>query len=297
MNTVKLNGIYKKYENTEVLKNISFSAKSGEIIGLVGPNGAGKSTLMKIITGMVKPEKGEVFVNEKSILKNPDQALKNIGAIIENPSFYNYLSGYENLMLRLRLNKNYKKDELNKIIDLIDLKEKINKKVKTYSLGMKQRLGIGYMLISNPKLMLLDEPTNGLDVDGVIEFRKMIKNIAKDNNTTVLISSHILSEIEKICDKVIFISHGEIVKESSMHTSTKKYKVKTSNNKLALTIVEKIENITECKIIAAEIFIETDIDTSKIVDNLIINNIGIYYFVENGKTLEDQYIKINSGVE
>lgn len=297
MNTVELNSICKKYENTEILKNISFSAKSGEIIGLVGPNGAGKSTLMKIITGMVKPEKGEVFVNNKSILKNPDQALRNIGAIIENPSFYNFLSGYENLMLRLRLNKNYKKDELNKIIDLIDLKEKINKKVKTYSLGMKQRLGIGYMLISNPKLMLLDEPTNGLDVDGVIEFRKMIKNIAKDNNTTVLISSHILSEIEKICDKVIFISHGELVKESFMYNSTKKYKFKTSNNKLALNIVEKIENVSECEIIANEIFIETDIDTSKIVDNLIINNIGIYYFVENGKTLEDQYIKINSGVE
>lgn len=292
---LEIRNIYKKYDETEVLRDISFSIGSGDVVGLIGPNGAGKSTLMKIITGLVRQDQGEVIIGEYSMSSAPKKALVQIGAIIETPAFYPYLSGYDNLMLRLRMNSQPDKALLEKIIDQIAMRDKIHKKVKTYSLGMKQRLGIGYMLTSNPKLMLLDEPTNGLDVNGVIEFRELIKRISEENDVAILVSSHILAEVEKICNRIIFINSGSIIRQSSSGDAQSAYKIKTSDNKKAFELIKN--NYPEVVPFAADdgIILEGDIDMAVLMGDLKTEQLELYSFTANKKSLEDEYMMLNNG--
>ena len=210
MKVLEVKGISKKLSGKEVLKNISFSVEEGEIYGFLGPNGAGKTTTIKIIVGLIEANRGQIMICSKDLKKNREEAIKNVGAIVENPSLYEYLSGYENLMQIARMKK-VSKESVEEIIELVGLKDRIKDKVKRYSLGMKQRLGIGAALIGEPKLLILDEPTNGLDPYGIMELRELMKKLAKERNIAIFISSHILSEIELVCDKVCFIAEGKIM--------------------------------------------------------------------------------------
>ncbi|MGB9679705.1 MAG: ABC transporter ATP-binding protein [Thermoanaerobacteraceae bacterium] len=219
MEILEIANISKKLSKRTILDNISFSVSRGDIYGLIGPNGAGKTTTLKIITGLMKPDQGRIIINGFDLSKNHDEAISNIGAIIENPSLYEYLSGIDNLKIVAKMRSiNYK--ELDKIIDIIGLKDRINDKVKKYSLGMKQRLAIGCAIVSSPKVLILDEPTNGLDPTGIIELREFLK-ILSTKDTTILISSHQLSEIEQICNKVAFINNGKILMEDSVENILK----------------------------------------------------------------------------
>ncbi|WP_143316487.1 ABC transporter ATP-binding protein [Clostridium sp. HBUAS56017] len=206
---LSLTNVTKYFNGTEVLNNINLNVKEGEIFGFLGPNGAGKSTTMKIICGLLNPDKGTVLINNKDIVKARTSALSELSALIESPKMYPYLSAVENLKQICRLD-NIPLSDLADTIDLVGLKGKENEKVKNYSLGMKQRLGIAQVIMGNKKLWILDEPTNGLDANGVIEFRNMIKKLRKEKGVTIFISSHKLDEMERICDKVAFIHAGEI---------------------------------------------------------------------------------------
>lgn len=203
----------KKFGNKEILKSIDMTIYEGDIVGLIGPNGAGKSTFIKTVLNLYKKTEGEVSICGINVDEDFESALSNVGCVIESPDLYPHLSGLKNLKIVALMN-NIKDDEyIEKIIKMFKLNTRINDKVKKYSLGMKQRLGIACALIKKPKLLILDEPTNGLDPLGIKELREIIKNISEEGNVTVLISSHILSEIENICDRIFIIDNGYIIDE------------------------------------------------------------------------------------
>ena len=209
MDILKISNLSKIISNKLILDDISFSVHEGEIFGFLGPNGAGKTTTIKIITGLMKPSSGEILINNTNIEKEPLKAISNIGAIVENPSLYKYLTGLENLKLVAKL-RHVNINERDYVIDEIIPAEALNEKVSKYSLGMKERLSIGCALIGNPKILILDEPTNGLDPEGIIHLRKILKKLVQEKNMTIFISSHQLNEIQNICSRIAFIKKGKI---------------------------------------------------------------------------------------
>ncbi|WP_035292867.1 ABC transporter ATP-binding protein [Clostridium sp. KNHs214] len=211
MSTVlELKDVHKSFGKTEIIKGISFDVNEGEIYGFLGANGAGKTTTIRMIVGLIKPTSGNIYINGHDVQKDFVKAISSVGCIVENPDMYLDFTGRENLNMFAKLYGNVKKERIDEVIEIIGLKDRIDDKVKKYSLGMKQRLGLGQALLPNPKLLILDEPTNGLDPIGIVDFRNIVKNLVKENNTAVFISSHILGEIEQLCDKVAFIDYGVI---------------------------------------------------------------------------------------
>ena len=205
-----VNNLSKKFKNFTAVDNISFQLHSGEILGFLGPNGAGKTTTIKMITGLVKSNSGSITINGYDINKDFEDAMSNVGAIVETPHLYENMTGYENIKFFSNLCKNATKEHIEECTKLSGLKNRLNDKVKNYSLGMKQRLGLTIALLNNPKLLILDEPTNGLDPIGIKVLREFLKDLAHNKNLSILVSSHILTEMELLCDKVLIITNGKM---------------------------------------------------------------------------------------
>ena len=210
MEILKCENLKKIIKNKTLVENISFSANKGDIIGLVGPNGAGKTTIIKLILGLIKLTEGKVLINGYDIQNDFVNVINKVGAIVENPDLYMYLSGYDNLKLTANNYRNMTKERINEVIKIVGLEQRIKDKVSTYSLGMRQRLGIAEAIINNPELLILDEPTNGLDVEGIIEIRELIKELSS-KGIAILISSHNLTEIDNLCNRIIAIKNGKII--------------------------------------------------------------------------------------
>ena len=201
----------KTYRNRQVLRNLNFEVYAGEIFGFIGPNGAGKSTLIRIICGLTPPTSGDVLICGKSIQSEFEKAIANVGAVMENCELYSYMTGKQNLQYYAGLIKGVTKSDIDRVTNLVGLENRINDRVKTYSFGMRQRLSLAQALLNNPKLLILDEPTNGLDVNGIIELRQTLKILAAKQNMAIFVSSHILAEMEQICDTVAIFDHGNIL--------------------------------------------------------------------------------------
>ena len=210
---LEVTNLSKSFGKRKILDNINLDIYEGEIVGLIGPNGAGKTTLIKTILNLYMYDKGNVKICGYDTKKDLVNSLSKIGCIIENPDMYDNISGRKNLRITEILNTEDTKEYTEEVIKLVKLEDRINDKVKTYSLGMKQRLGIANALLKKPKLLILDEPTNGLDPIGIKELREMLKKISNEQNMSILISSHILAEVENVCDKIIIINNGKILKE------------------------------------------------------------------------------------
>lgn len=206
----------KSFHGRKVINNLNLRVMKGDIYGFLGRNGQGKTTTIRLITGLIFPDSGEVLVNGHALRNDFKKAISNIGAIVESPSFYGYLSGYDNLKLMANLVPGVTKDRIDEVLDMVRLSSRAKDKVKTYSLGMKQRLGIANALLSNPKLIILDEPTNGLDPQGMREIKEMIVQLAAESKITFFISSHLLHEVEQICNRVGIIDHGTLLCEATM---------------------------------------------------------------------------------
>lgn len=222
---LEVNHISKSFGKRKVLDNISFEVYEGDIIGLIGPNGAGKTTLIKTILNLYKYDEGGVKICGYDTKKDLENALSEIGCIIENPDMYDHLTGRKNLRITELINNIHDKGYVMEMIRFVKLEDRIHDKVKKYSLGMKQRLAIANALIKKPKLLILDEPTNGLDPSGIRELRKILKTISTTQNMSILISSHILSEIENICDRVLIMNQGKLVSDFGIEEV--KYKSKS----------------------------------------------------------------------
>lgn len=210
MEILKCDNLKKQVKEKILVENISFLVNEGDVIGLIGPNGAGKTTIIKLILGLLKLTNGKVYINGYDIEKNFIKAIEKVGAIVETPDSYMYLSGYDNLRITANNYKNISKTKIDEVVKIVGLENRIKDKVSTYSLGMRQRLGIAEAIINDPKLLILDEPTNGLDIEGTIEIRNLIKELSK-TGIGILISSHNLTEIENVCNRIIAIKKGKIV--------------------------------------------------------------------------------------
>ncbi len=222
---LEVNKLSKSFGKRKVLDNINFEIYEGDIIGLIGPNGAGKTTLIKTLLNLYKSEEGNVKICGYDTKKDLENALSKIGCIIENPDMYDHLTGRKNLKITELINNIHDKEYVEEMIRFVKLEDRIHDKVKKYSLGMKQRLAIANALIKKPKLLILDEPTNGLDPSGIRELRQILKTISTTKNMSILISSHILSEIENICDRVLIMDQGKLI--SNFGIEEVKYKNKS----------------------------------------------------------------------
>jgi len=203
-------GLKKTIRGKEIIKGVSFDVREGEVFGFLGPNGAGKTTTIRMLVNLIRPTEGTITVCGHSVQKEPERALRNIGCIVENPEMYAYMSGWENLEHFARMFPDVGEARIREVAKIVGLDARIHDKVKTYSLGMRQRLGIAQALLGRPKLLILDEPTNGLDPQGIKEIREFIRELAAEG-LSVLISSHLLSEIQLMCDRVAIISHGRVI--------------------------------------------------------------------------------------
>lgn len=296
MEVLQVENIHKKIGKREIIKDVSFSVKEGEIFGFLGPNGAGKTTTIRMMVGLIAPTKGRIKIMGHDIQKERIKALKNVGCIVENPDMYNDLTGMQNLKYYGDLYGDITKEKINEVAELVGLKDRINDKVKKYSLGMKQRLGLGQAILSNPKLLILDEPTNGLDPIGMHEFREIVKDIAKKNNSAVFISSHILSEIEQMCDYFAIINKGSIktiqaVSEES--SNIERLKISTNEIKKIQDVFSKLNFVRNINVEQSSIVVEiSPKNFSEIIKEIGKNDVNIDDICKVESNLENKFMKI-----
>ncbi|WP_219837689.1 ABC transporter ATP-binding protein [Paenibacillus sp. R14(2021)] len=207
---LSVRNVKKQISGKPIIKNVSFDVRKGEIFGFLGPNGAGKTTTIRMLVDLIKPTSGEVLICGYHVQREPEEALRHVGCIVENPEAYSYMSGWENLEHFARMQRGIDRARIEEVVSIVGLEARIHDKVKTYSLGMRQRLGIAQALLGKPKLLILDEPTNGLDPKGIKELREFVRTLA-DQGMSLFISSHLLSEIQLMCDRVAIISRGEVL--------------------------------------------------------------------------------------
>ena len=285
-----LNKFYKKFH---AVKDVTFDVHKGEVVGFIGPNGSGKSTTMKCIASLLIPSSGTITVLDKDIVKDREEALSHQASLIEAPGLYLDIKGIDNLKLFGQL-RNVSKERIQEVVGIIDIGNFINRKVSEYSLGMKQRLAIGIVLLSEPKFIILDEPTNGLDPTGVKELRELIQSLSKDG-VSVLFSSHQLGEIEKIADRIICINNGELVPFESNVSDHKNYKLDLTGDMSQLNdLLKDIDNIVSIEIEDNSLKIMTsENDTlNQIITILVANNYTINDISNELISIEDLYLEI-----
>lgn len=299
-NVLEIKNVSKKIGKRQILDNLSLDVREGEIFGFVGPNGAGKTTLIKVMLGLYKTNKGSISIAGFDIKDDFEKAMDEVGAIIENPEMYGYLSGKDNLKLYARMDPNNDYEYQKEVIESVKLGSRINNKVRTYSLGMRQRLGIAQALISKPKLLVLDEPTNGLDPLGIKELRDLLKKISKEKNIAVFISSHILSEIELMCDRIAIIDNGKILEVKDMHDKNDTESLRVSFEVDEVNKAKEVLKVNNKEVKIIENGIEVFVTREEVPDiNLLLvkENIKVYEINIEHKTLEDEFIEKTKGTK
>lgn len=298
-NTVlELKNVSKSFGKRKVIDNISLEVKEGEIYGFLGPNGSGKTTTIKMILRLIDMDKGIITVNGFDTKKQFEKAMECIGAIVENPDMYTYMTGRDNLKLHARI-RNVDSKRIDEVLELVELKDRADEKVKKYSLGMKQRLGLAITLLHKPKVLILDEPTNGLDPAGIKKLRDILKEIAHKGNVAVFVSSHILAEMQLMCDKVAVIDNAKIVKieeiTNSQEEKIEKVEIRVQNKEKAIQILkEKFDmDIQESSKI-----LEIEISSEKIptvVKELVLGNVDIKAVIPKEHSLEEIFFDATKG--
>jgi len=218
-----IENLSKIYKNNRGIQDINLEVNRGDIFGFLGPNGAGKTTAMKIMVGLMKPDKGDAKINGYSILNDYEHAMKEVGCIIESVIPYSYLTAFENMKICGRFYEEVNNSRIDECLEVVGLLKYKNERIKNYSLGMKQRLGIAMAILSNPRILILDEPLNGLDVEGMVEIRNLILRMSSEYKTTFFISSHLIHDIELTCNKVGILYNGRLLNVDSTNNILKSY--------------------------------------------------------------------------
>ncbi|MDF2557256.1 MAG: transporter related [Bacillales bacterium] len=306
MNTepvISLIGVTKRIGRTNIIDDLTFDVPQGEIFGFLGPNGAGKTTTIRMIVGLMSITKGQILIKGKNIKTEFEQAIRHVGAIVESPEMYKYLSGYQNLVHYARMVPGVTKDRIDEVVSLVKLENRIHDKVKKYSLGMRQRLGVAQALLHRPSLLILDEPTNGLDPAGIRELRDYLRNLTRTEGITVVVSSHLLSEMELMCDRVAIIQRGKLVNVMPIQHFTQgddqdqTYLIQAQPSEQALETIKNMDGVRRVNLVEDE-KIEVTTDREQIPDILIglmQNQVRIYGVQLVCQTLEDRFLEITEG--
>lgn len=292
---VELKSLSKTIGKKKIIDQLNLSLYPGQITGFLGPNGAGKTTTIRMMAGLMKPTTGDVMIDGLSLRSNFEVGISKMGAIVENPELYKFMSGYKNLVHFARMHKNVTKERIDEVIRQVGMENRIHEKVSTYSLGMRQRLGLAQALLNKPKFLILDEPTNGLDPAGIREFRTYLRKIAAEDGVSVLVSSHLLSEIELMCDRIAVIQNGKLVAIREVNA------VEESQYYIEVQPVDTARNMLSDKGIVVEnyqngllINVEQSVIPT-IVEQLVQQNIAIYGVSHHRKTLEEQFLEMTGG--
>lgn len=291
MLVLECNKVFKKIGHHVIVSDLSFSLNEGDILGFIGPNGAGKTTSIKLMLGLQSLSGGSVKILGYDIKKNFVKAIRQVGAIVENPDLYMYLTGYENLKIASVFYQ-VDKNRIDEVVRLVGLEERIHDAVKNYSLGMRQRLGIAVAILHRPKLLILDEPMNGLDPEGIKDLKNILTTLARDYSMAIIISSHILSELESFCTRICIFSKGRVEKDTSIAeikriTEKERYCLEVSDTNLdsILTSYQVLDNE----------HIEVSTTRENIVNilkALLLNDIFVYEVKREVLSLEDVFLKV-----
>ncbi|WP_223700533.1 ABC transporter ATP-binding protein [Sutcliffiella deserti] len=294
---VKLTNVTKEIRGKKIIKDVSFEVYKGEVFGFLGPNGAGKTTTIRMMVGLMNITSGDILVEGASIKTNYEKAVSHVGAIVENPEMYKFLTGYQNLMQYARMTPGVTKERLTDVIELVGLTDRINEKVKTYSLGMRQRLGIAQALLHKPKVLILDEPTNGLDPAGIREIRDYLRSLARTEQMAIVVSSHLLSEMELMCDRIGIIQQGELIDIQGIRDFIQDG---VSSFNFYVTPLDSAKKILESAALKVKVegeILQAVLEKEKvpeIIQLLVENKVSIFEVREVTKTLEDKFLEITS---
>lgn len=281
----------------------SFEVNSGEVFGFLGPNGAGKTTAIKVIMGFLSPDEGEVIINGTNVQKNYEAAMENIGGIVENPEMYRELSGRKNLEMYARIHNNVPKGRIEEVLRIVGMENRADEKIKKYSLGMRQRICLAQALLHRPNLLILDEPTNGLDPAGIKELRDILKHLAHEENVAVMVSSHMLAEMELMCDRVGIINNGKILGimpiDELLHKTSGDscYHIKTNDSAACSELLEASYGSGSVKLIdgnSLELSV-SEAEVPSVVRLLTENGFDIFNVSPAENSLEDAFISITGG--
>ena len=299
---VQLRNVTKKIGKKTIINNLSLDILPGEVFGFLGPNGAGKTTTMRMMVGLMSMTEGDILIHNNSIARDFKKAIRHVGAIVENPELYGFLSGYRNLEHFANMVPGIGKDRIMETIRLVGLENRIHDKVKTYSLGMKQRLGLAQAILHKPSILILDEPSNGLDPAGIREMREYLQNLAKQQNTAVIVSSHLLAEMEMMCDRIAVIKDGKLiaVKEKSdfihQDEGDSLYAFKIDKPDKAVSHIAEVFPEIEIVLKDGVIKVRATAETIAGVNGwLVKNGYRVYTITQEIKTLEDRFLEVTGG--
>lgn len=303
MELLKIEGLTKVIKNKKILDNISLTVNSGEIVGFLGPNGAGKTTTIKLLMGLFNYTQGKIIICGCDVKTNFEKAMAAVGGIVENPDLYKRLTGRQNLEYFASMHDSVTEESIEGVIKLVKMAGRIDDKVKTYSLGMCQRVGIAQALLHNPQLLILDEPTNGLDPIGIKELRDLLKYLSKEVGVGVFISSHLLSEMELMCDRIYIIDNGVIIGEKPINQVQEvteeaiyQYTFITDNNDRTLAYFLELQANCELDNGGVNIVMKRS-EIPNIVRNLVSDNVSIYAVNQKHRTLEQDFISMTTGTK
>ncbi|MET1014739.1 MAG: ABC transporter ATP-binding protein [Paenisporosarcina sp.] len=292
---VELRQLSKTIGKKKIIDNLNLSLFPGQITGFLGPNGAGKTTTIRMMSGLMKPTSGEVFIEGKTLNDHFEETMSKVGVIVENPEMYKYMSGWKNLMHFARMNKSITKERITQVVEQVGMQNRIHEKVSSYSLGMRQRLGLAQALLHRPKFLILDEPTNGLDPAGIREFRTYLRKIAVEDGVSVFVSSHLLSEIELMCDRIAIIQNGQLIDLREMNQKEEAHYYfealpaeQTRELLIAQGLVPEVSGLG----FVAKVE-QTQIPT--IIQALVAANMEVFAVQPFRKTLEDQFLEMTGG--
>lgn len=292
---LEIRGLHKSFGGKPALHDVTFNVASGEIHGLLGHNGAGKSTTLGVILGMVMPDAGDVAIGGVSVLENRSQALRKVGAIFESPAFYEYLSGWENLRLLMGYSGGFDAKSARETVELVGLSKRIHSKVRTYSHGMRQRLALAQSLLPEPRLLLLDEPTDGLDPEGIVWFRDFILRLRDERGMTVLFNSHLLAEVELMCDRVTILREGRRVFEGAvggLHEDDLMFEADLDSWEKAPPLIHAMGGEIP---MPGRIRLPHGADPAVLVESLVSAGIRLRALAPVRRSLEDLYMEILNG--
>jgi ABC-2 type transport system ATP-binding protein len=296
---VVLKDVTKVIKGRKIIDSISFEVNKGEVFGFLGPNGAGKTTTIRMIVGLMGITSGDITIAGSSIKTKFEDAVRHVGAIVENPEMYKFLTGYQNLIHFARMSKGITKEKINEVVELVGLTSRIHDKVKTYSLGMRQRLGVAQCLLHDPDVLILDEPTNGLDPAGIREIRDYIRLLAREKKMAVIVSSHMLSEMEMMCDRIGIIQDGRLIDVQLVHDfvqgheATFEFEVIPSEKALLL-LQTKFPNMAVTSSRNGITVTLKKEEIPQIVKMFVEGNMELYGIKEVAKTLEDRFLEVTS---